>query len=423
MLASEERFIALDTHKQYVVVGGMNIRQEVVLHPHRVDVPKFDGWAQRHLRPTDAVVLEASSDSWYYCDLLQPLVARVLVANPYRVRLIAASFVNTDKISTLTLARLLVANMIPEVWIPPQHVRELRSLVAHRARFVSQRSAAKNRLRALLHRYHILPPKGDLFAASRRDWWDSVPLPGSEALLAQQNLALYDQLSTQIKQVEKTLARSSATEPWVERSAFLLQLPGVGLLSAMTLLAEIGDISRFPSSKKLVGYAGLGARIRSSGQSHRSGGITKQGRRQLRATMIEVAWVAVRDHSYWQSRYEYLVEQKHKEKQLAIVAIARRLLVVVWHVLTAQAADRRADTATVARSLMTWASRYRLATSLGMSRPEFVRQELDRLGLGQELDQFKYNGRICRLPPSNLVIDLPIDVVASLMAELEEVTD
>jgi transposase len=422
MAASAERFIALDTHKQYIVVGGMNIRQEVVMHPHRVEVPQFEGWAHEHLRRTDAVVLESSSDSWHYCDLLEPLVARVVVANPYRVRLIAASLVNTDKISVLILARLLAADMIPPVWVPPPHVRELRSLVAHRARLVSQRSAAKNRLRALLHRYHIRPPAGDLFAASCRDWWAAAPLPGSETLVAQQNLALVEQLAAQIQQVESTLATRSATAPWGDQSAFLLQLPGVGLLSAMTLLGEIGDITRFASAHQLVGYAGLGARVRSSGQSHRSEGITKQSRRQLRATMIEVAWIAVRDHPYWQARYAYLVEQKHKEKQLAIVAIARRLLVVVWHVLTAQAADRRADTVAVARSLMTWASRYRLATSLGMSRPEFVRQELDRLGLGQAMTQFEYNGRICRLPPSKLVFALPMDVAASLLTDREEVS-
>jgi len=98
------RFVALDVHKSYVVVGALDTRQEVVLHPRRVSLLQLDGWAKKHLKPTDAIVLEATSNAWYIHDLLEPLVARVVVANPYLVKLIAASFVKTDKRDTLVLA-------------------------------------------------------------------------------------------------------------------------------------------------------------------------------------------------------------------------------------------------------------------------------------------------------------------------------
>jgi transposase len=104
------------------------------------------------------VVLEATSNAWYMYDLLEPLVAGVVVANPYQVKLIAASLVKTDRRDTLVLARLLAANLIPEIWIPPVEVRELRALIAHRERLVSQQTATKNRLQGVLHRHHIVPP-------------------------------------------------------------------------------------------------------------------------------------------------------------------------------------------------------------------------------------------------------------------------
>lgn len=391
-----QRFVALDVHKNYVVVGAVDTRQEVVLHPRRVSLIRLDGWAKKHLKPTDAVVLEATSNAWHIHDLLKPLAARVVVANPYLVKLIAASFVKTDKRDTLALARLLAANIIPEVWVPPHHVRELRALISHRRRLVSQRTAAKNRLQSVLMRHNIVPPAGQIFSTTHRDWWDRLSLSDSEKLRARHDLAVIDHISPLIEEVDEELARLSVGEPWADRVAFLVQLPGIGLLTAMTLLGAIGEITRFASAKKLVGYSGLGSRVYDSGQTHRTGRITKQGRRELRSVMIEAAWVAVRFHPFWQAKFERLADRIGKQK--AIVAIARKLLVVVWHVLTAQAADRQADPQAVARSLMTWATRYGLATSLGMSRTLFVRRELDRLGIGQTMQRFKYNGHYYHFP-------------------------
>ena len=105
----------------------------------------------------------------------------------------------------------------------------------------------------------------------------------------------------------------------------------------MTILAAVGDIARFPTSKQLVGYAGLGTRIHASGQVQRSGGITKEGRSELRIAMVEAAWVAVEHHPHWKGEFERLSVRIGKPK--AIVAIARKLLVAVWHVLSRRCAD------------------------------------------------------------------------------------
>jgi transposase len=275
MTENQKRYVGLDTHKQYVMVGAVNRTQEMILPPRKVSLAEFEAWAKKHLRPTDEVVLEATSNAWYFYDLLEPLVARVVVGHPPHIKLIAAALVKTDKKDTMTLAKLLAVNLIPPVWVPPQHVRELRALISHRQRLISQQTRIKNRLRSLLQRQHIGPTGGTVFSQANRAWWLKLDLSSSEKLRMRQDLLMLDHLSPLIQEVETEIERLSLAEPWVEQVPYLLQLPGIGLLTAMTVLSAIGDIRRFPSAKKLVGYAGLGAKVHSSGQTHRTGGITK----------------------------------------------------------------------------------------------------------------------------------------------------
>ena len=187
-----------------------------------------------------------------------------------------------------------------------------------------------------------------------------------------------------------------------ERVLLLLQLPGVGLITAITLLAAIGDISRFPLAKHLVGYSGLGARMHDSGQTRRTGRITKAGRRDIRAAMVETAHTAVRSHPHWQAELERLEPRLGKNK--AMVAIARKLLVAVWHILSKGCADRFADPERVARKLLNHA--YRLGHTRqpqGQTAAQYVRQQLDRLGLGAKLTAIPLSKtRRILLPPSQL---------------------
>jgi transposase len=370
----------------------------MVLPPHKVSLAEFEGWAKKHLRPTNEVVLEATTNAWYPYDLLKPLVAWVVVCHPPHVKLIAAALVKTDKKDTMSLAKLLAVGMIPAVWVPPAHVRELRALINHRQRLISQQTRLKNQLQSLLHRHQWVPPGGQLFAAANRAWWLGLSLTSSEKLRLRQELILLDQLNPLITEVEAELNRLSLAEPWAEQVPYLLQLPGIGLITAMTILSAIGEIERFPTAKKLVGYAGLGAKVHSSGQTPRTGGITKQGRRELRRVLIEAAWTAVRYDQHWQEQFEHLAYRIGREK--AIVAIARKLLVIIWHVLTAKVADRRAEPQQVARYFIAWGRQLRVKTTLGLKASEFARQQLDRLELGQKLERVPYGSVTYCLPPS-----------------------
>ncbi len=252
MSAMPIRYVALDVHQAYVMIGALDADHAVVLQPRRVPLVQFAAWATRHLGPTDHVVLEATSNAWTIYDRVQPLVARVVVANPLKLKLIAASTVKTDRRDTLALARLLAANLVPEVWVPP-HVRELRALIAHRRHLVRQRTRAKNRLRSLLQCHQIVPPVDNPFTAAHRDWWDTLSLTCAERLRAQHDLAVLDYLARLLDEVEVELAQLSGRAPWTTQVPFLLQLPGIGLTTAMTVLSAIGEIGRFPSAKQLVG--------------------------------------------------------------------------------------------------------------------------------------------------------------------------
>jgi hypothetical protein len=150
-----------------------------------------------------------------------------------------------------------------------------------------------------------------------------------------------------------------------------------------------------------VGYAGLGASVHDSGQMHATGHITKAGRRDLRGAMVDAANAAVRHHPFWKKEFERLEYRLGRSK--AIVAIARRLLVAVWHILTNGVADRHADVISVAASMYKLAYEIKLSNlPKGVSSRAFTRQQLDRLGIGQDLEVLPRSGKKVKLPPSQL---------------------
>jgi len=252
------RYIGLDVHKQYAVAAGVDKHQQIILSPRRIPLGELGTWAVKMLQSTDVVVLEAMFNTWQLHDQLTPLVAAVVVANPVRIARVKEPGVKTDPGDALFLARLLASGMLPTVWVPPVVVRELRALVNHRERLVAERTRTRSRLRAVLLRHGIEPPSGELFSASKRSWWDGLPLSPTERLQLHHYLVTLDGLKPLILEAEAELYRLSQQEPWREQVAFLIQLPGIQVLSAMVLLAAIGDVNRFPKDRFLVGYAGPG---------------------------------------------------------------------------------------------------------------------------------------------------------------------
>lgn len=376
-----------------------------------MDIERYPQWAKENLTPRDCLVIEASTNTWDLYDATAVVAGKVVVAHPLAVKLIANARVKTDKQDVFRLARLLAGGLIPEVWVPPMPVRELRTLIADRRRLIKIRTMTRNHLHSLAHRHNLILPEGGAFADKNQDWWKNLSLSPVEKLRLQQDLAMLDFLEPEVKAIDAELARLSHTDPWQEVTPYLMQLPGFGLIVVMTILSAIGDIQRFPTSKHLVGYSGLGASLHESGETHFTGHITKQGRKELRFALVEAAWVAVSSHPYWREQYQKLSHRMAASK--AIVAIARRLLVVVWHVLTERAADRRADPDMVAFKLMVWSWKLNDLQRGGLTSRQFVRYGLMRLKIGQEISRIKrLNNRpiasveevLERLPELNLNI-------------------
>jgi transposase len=391
-----ERFIGIDIHKRHVVVAAVDQQQKVLLSPKKISNQRFASWAHKHLQPGDQVALEATSNSWTYHDQLEPMVKDVVVANSYKLKLISASSAKTDKHDALVLAKLLAANLLPTVWVPPQHVRDLRNMTQHRWQLIQERTAAKNRLHAILHQHNIHIPTGSPFQSSRKDWWHNLAISPVEQLQIKHYWLTIQHCNDLLQETEASIAQLSVSDDWREDMTFLIQLPGIGLYTGMTILAAIGDIRRFPSPRKLSGYTGLGARVWATGNTVRTGKITKQGRKELRTALISSAWVAVRFSDYWRNRFQALAKSIGTNK--AITAIARKILVVIWHVLTKRQADRFADGQAVARSILGWCSLHHLARSQGLRRVDFVRQCLNQLGLLHKVSSFRANGRTYYLP-------------------------
>ena len=397
MAESPTRFFGLDIHKEYFIAVGVSPEREIVFGPQRVSNYQLEEWAQRVLTPRDRIALEMTTNTYQFYDVLIPYVHSVIAVHPPNVPLVTNVHVKTDKKAAQALAQLHAAGMLTGVWIPPFEVRDRRALVARREKMVRLSTMAKNRLHAALNRHHLVPPKKP-FSPEERTWWEELPLSPTEQLLVQSDLETLEFAQHQIEQVNEHLKQISVQE---ERIPLLVQLPGVAMLTAITILAAIGDISRFPTAKNLVGYAGLGTRVHESGMTHTHGRITKAGRRDLRRAMVNAANHAVEDHPHWKKEMVRL--EPHLGRSKAIVAIARKLLVAVWHVLTKQEADRFADPQHVASSLLAHAYKVGFRKlPQGQSPIEFTRQQMDRLGIGKDLQEVVWGSKPRKLPPSSL---------------------
>ncbi len=394
------RYFGLDIHKFFLVAIAVDPEKNSVYGPRRVEWPDFERWIAQTLTAQDRVVIEMTTNTWEVYDLLSPHVFNVLVVHPQHVKAIVDAQVKTDRKAAQTLAELLAAGMLHGIWIPDDYIRDLRILTSQRRKMGILGATAKNRLHAVLHRHHILPPPGfELFHPNLKAWWQALKVSPLEKVRILSDLATLEFAQGQKAILEEEMGKVAAQD---ERIPLLIQVPGVAMLTAVNILAAIGTIARFPDAKHLVGYAGLGARVHDSGERRTTGGITKSGRRDLRSAMVDAANAAVRHHPFWKKEFERLEFRLGRSR--AVVAIARKLLITVWHVLTQQVIDRHGDARSIATSLFATAYRIKVRNLPGgMSALRWTRHQLDRLGLGAEVKEIPWGSKVFKLPPSEMV--------------------
>lgn len=324
------RVIGLDVHRTFAEVVFW---EDGRLRPAgRVDMTRsgLEGFG-RTLSPTDEVVVEATGNAMAVVRVLSPFVARVVMANPLQVKAIAHARIKTDKIDAGVLAQLRAADFLPEVWLPDAETERRRRLVARRNQVVRHRTRVKNEVHSILHAHLIPPcPHADLFSRVGRLWLERQDLPADERAAIERHLRELDRLGEDLAVLDREVAQATADDPAVRR---LLTITGVNLTVAAGLVAAIGDVRRFGGPDKLVSYFGLNPRVRQSGLGlAQHGRISKHGRAHARAMLVEAAWAASKAPG--PLRAFFLRIRAKRGHQVAAVAVARKLTVICWHLLT-----------------------------------------------------------------------------------------
>jgi transposase len=283
------------------------------------------------LTPDDQVALEATGNALAIARRLEPHVARVVVATRTELRAITEAKVKTDRRDARTLARLLAAGLLRGYWLPDEATRALRRRLAHRAQLVRQRTRCKNEVHAVLMRtLKGRPPMSDAFGQGGRRWLAELDLPADERETVDGCLRQIDFLDGEIAILERGVAEHALASDAIKR---LMTVPGVSLMTATTFIAAVGDIRRFHDPRKLVSYLGLDPKVRQSGSgAARHGRISKQGASQVRQMLAEAAFVAVSTAGPMRAFYERV--RARRGQQIAIVAVARKLAVLFWHLLS-----------------------------------------------------------------------------------------
>lgn len=280
------------------------------------------------LKQDDHVVLEATFHTWQICSLLRPHAGRVVVANSMQVKAIAHARVKTDKLDARILAQLLRANLIPEVQMPDQRSWQLRQLVAHR-RFLGKRLVAvKNTIRGVINKKLLTCPFVELLSPSGRAWLSKQSFDDTERFILDSSLALLDELDERIAAVDEKLRGEAQVEV---QAKLLMTVPGINVTVAIGLLSAIGDVSRFATPAQLASYFGLTPSTYQSGDSCYHGRITKQGRSHARWLAVEAAQAISMSNVPLAATYHRV--RRKKGHNVAVCALARKLVVLVWHLL------------------------------------------------------------------------------------------
>jgi len=329
-------YVGLDVHKKYCYYAMVDGRGTVVKKDRfRTTVEELEEFASA-LPEGDQVAIEASASGCFVYEQLDEQGIAVHLAHPTMVRPFAKKHVKTDKVDAIVLAQLLRMDYLPESYVPDEAMRDLRTLVRHRAGLVRIRTSLKNRVHALLTMEGVQPPAvSDLFGKKGREFLETVKIRESRRLALDNYLKVLDELNARITEVEQFLEEKAES---IEEVAWLRTIPGIGLHNALLILSELGEVSRFSRPQGLVCYAGLAPKVAQSGDQVRYGHINRQSNGFLRWAFVQSAWSAVLSSTPNRFQRIYQKVKARRGAKIAIVATARHLAESVYWVLTKQEA-------------------------------------------------------------------------------------
>ncbi|MGH2984232.1 MAG: IS110 family transposase [Solirubrobacterales bacterium] len=322
------RAIGLDVHLEFCEVaiaegGELRSAGRIATRPEEIEL-----FAQS-LGASDRVALEVTGNAWEIKRLLEPHVAEVIVVSPGDTGIRSAR-AKTDRLDARALARLLAAGELDPVWVPDRRTQVMRRRLQRRGQLVSARSRSKNQIHASLMRCLVgRPPFTDLFGVKGRAWLAELPLPEEERESVDSALRQVEFLDSEIEAVERLISAAALESAEVRR---LMTVPGVNVICAATFMAAVGEIGRFPSSRKLAAYLGLDPKVSQSGSGPATHGrVSKQGSVAGRHALVEASWSAVRQPGPLHAFYERI--RARRGHSVAIVACARKLACLFWCLL------------------------------------------------------------------------------------------
>jgi len=321
--------VGLDMHKHFSKIETMDdsgrvLQKTTLYHDNKEEIHHYF-----HSLDKPATVAIEATRSWYWLvDLMTEEGVEVKLAHPLKTKLIGEAKIKTDSIDAHVLAQLERTGFLPVSYIPSEPIREQRELLRYRLLLVSNRVRFKNRVHDLIDKLGIVHPYSDLFGTSGIAFLNRLSLPGLYQEELSRCLDILHFLDLKIKEAEKDMKAIQKDDP---RAGLLMTIPGVAHLTAYLLLSEIGEIDRFYSPKRLCSYSGLIPSTHQSGEKEYHGSITKQGNKYIRWALVEAAQVAIRKDPALYAFYENL--KRNKGSGVALVAVARKLLVSVYYIL------------------------------------------------------------------------------------------
>jgi len=320
--------IGVDLHQRFcyltaVDASGRKLKQGQVVN----EGAALRSWLGQVPGPRQ-VVMEASGFWPAFARAVGPEAERLVMVHPQRMKAIASARLKNDKVDSETLAQLSRADLLPEAWMANQGTQQVRLLTRLRITLGQQRAKAKNQLQAVLHQEGFVKPVADVFGKKGRAWLAELALSAAARVVVEVWLKVVDQMDQAIAEQTRALEKMAEEDA---RARWLRTVPGIGAYSAMVILGEVGEMERFASKRALASYAGLTPSVRESAGKRKRGGIGHHGSGTLRWIMLQVAQVACR-HSPAAKAW-YLRLKRRKPAQVALIALARKLLTAVWALL------------------------------------------------------------------------------------------
>jgi len=318
-------YLGIDVHKRYAQVAVIDEAGDLI-EEVRVENANLDELAQRYAGSQAAI--EATSNYYHIHDTLSEHLD-VTVAHPKKLTQIADTDKKTDRVDAKELARMLRLGSVPESYVPTDEIREARALVRGRQTLVETRTKYANKIHGLLADHGLTEDVKPL-SVEGREFLRELSLPTPWNALLKSYLDVTETLTEEIQKIEQTIEERAGS---LKETQLLMTIPGVSYFTALTIYAELGEISRFDDDKAVVSYVGLNPVIRESGDSRIEGSISKRGSGRVRWLLVQAANTAVHtcNDEYLSRFYERIASRKNSQK--AIVATARKMLVSIYHML------------------------------------------------------------------------------------------